>query len=522
MLRNLLRSLMRSGSPRFRWVGQRRGAQAFQQFELAQREASMGRLGAAEVFLRNAISLDKSSPELHYNLGLLLHGVGDVRGAEGCYVNALELNPDYQAAHSSYLCLCDFSPEISGEDSLQRHKDWASRYADVLLQDHRLQMNARDPRRRLRLGYISADFKEHVIGRFIGPILENHDPRRFDVYCYSASPVPDSMTDRLSRLVPNWREVYSLHDAELADRIRGDEIDILVDLSGHSAGNRLLALALKPAPIQMTWMGYLNTSGMAAMDFKCTDLVADPVGVESQYRERLLRLGRTQWCFDSKFLPVDAKPIRVRPVERRADGAIRMGCMARFMKISDLCATTWVEVLRRNSRFQLEIVDAPDHPRREWMWRLFADAGVGGQVTFLPTLRSGEYWSKFENLDIVLDPFPYTGATTTIDALAMGVPVVTLAGVCGAARSAASILSDVGLGGLLTNSTEEYVEAVCRLAQDIVVGQYNRNDIRSMFLSAGSSDARRFTDDWERRLLTVWSEWCAPSNLMHGTVSERS
>lgn len=477
-------------------------------FELAQREASNGRLGVAEQCLRNAIELDRDSPELHYNLGLLLHNVGEIDGAESCYLRALELNPHFQAAHSSYLSLCDFSLAISKSEALRRHRDWAGRYANTRLLEAQSHDNSRDPSRRLRLGYISSDFRDHVVGRFIGPVLENHDSNRFEIFCYSASPVADGMTGRLSGLVPNWQRVDSMADLELTKRIREDGIDILVDLSGHSAGNRLLALASKPAPVQLTWMGYLGTSGMAAMDYKCTDSIADPVGAEDYYQEGLLRLGSSQWCFDMRYLAIGDPSSRFAAQSARDGRLIRLGCMARFMKISDACLKAWIGVLTSDPRYRLEIIDAPDHPRREWMQKAFQTAGVGDRVRFHRTLRSEDYWLKFSSLDIVLDPFPYNGATTTIDALAMGVPVVTLAGVCGASRSGASILSDVGLNELVTRSSEEYIEAIRRLSEKIANGHISRVDVRSAFQGGKSFDAVLFTQHWESQLAAIWRRWC--------------
>ena len=507
ILRELLRQMAKSVTARA-WGAGNNPQMALRQFERAELEASLGRLGAAEVHLRNAILFDRDSRDLHYNLGLLLHGVGDVAGAEACYMNALEIDGDFQAAHSSYLSLCDFSTEISKQEGLLRHRSWAQRFADIPIEEIEPHRNSRDPLRKLRIGYISADFRDHVIGRFIGPILENHESAQVEVHCYSASDASDAVTGRLSELVQGWHNVHALTDVELANRIRKDEIDILVDLSGHSAGNRLLALALKPAPVQLTWMGYLNTSGLAAIDYKCTDFVADPIGVEQYYRENLLRLEIPQWCYSTKFCAAGIRDFRNEVWQRDGESPIRLACMTRFMKISDLCLRTWVELLGRSPKFQLEIIDSPDHPRRELMRRQFVEAGVGNQVKFSPTLRPSDYWAKFKEIDIVLDPFPYTGATTTIDSLLMGVPVITLAGICGAGRSAASILSGAGLREFVTQSREEYVEAVCSLALALDAGRWRKSDVRGQFISGKSASARLFVAEWEFQLRQAWRQWC--------------
>ena len=508
-IRHLIRSLLNARTPGGHGALKQREADALREFESAQREAAGGRIGAAEQSLRRAIELDRDSAELHYNLGLLLHGVGDIEHAEASYLKALELNPDYQPVHSSYLCLCDFSPDTSRAEALRRHRDWARRYADIHLDGLIAHPNPRDPSRRLRLGYISSDFRDHVVSRFVGPVLEHHDSSRFDVYCYSTSELADSTTARLMKSVRNWRKVDELGDSELADRIRADGIDILVDLSGHSAGNRLLALARKPAPIQLTWMGYLGTSGMAALDYKCTDVVADPMGVEQFYQEELLRLDSSQWCFDMRYLTGGDPYERFTARPRSAGRQIRLACMARFMKISDECVKTWIGAMRRNRSFHLDIIDSPNHPRRDRIHREFDKAGLSERVTFISTLRPVDYWAKFADLDIVLDPFPYTGATTTIDALAMGVPVVSLAGVCGASRSGASVLSEVGMREYVTSSPEQYIEAIGTLASLIARGKLARNDVRTAFRKCKSSDAALFTKRWESQLIGAWRRWCA-------------
>jgi len=463
-----------------------------------------GKLGQAESHYRNAIRSDPNAGPLHYNLGLLLHQVGDIAGAEASYRRAMDLAPQAQYVYSSFLGLCDFSTAIAPDAALLRHRQWASLFADPLTKAAERHRNLPDPRRRLRIGYVSADLREHVIGSFIEPVLALHDRKRFDLHCYSSTGSEDPRTQRLRALVPHWRDVRGVDDAQVAALIRRDEIDLLIDLSGHSAGGRLLVFARKPAPLQLTWMGYLNTTGMQAMDYKVTDAVADPDGSERWYREKLLRLSRPQWCYAHARDRTTARGLvhQVRP------GRVRLGCMARFMKISDDCVELWVEMLSSMKNAYLRLIDVPTHPRAEWMRKRFATAGLAGRVEFLPTLRGEAYWSSFQDLDIALDPFPYTGATTTMDCLWMGVPVVTIAGAHGAGRSAASVLSGSGLKFLIARSRGEYVSITRELARDASGLEEMKAGLRSRMKQSTICDAAGFTAEWEDRMCEVWSEWC--------------
>ena len=435
---------------------------ASRECEAAEACARAGKLGLAEVHLQLAIQHDSGSAALHYNLGLLRHNVGDIDGASECYRRALRLQPDQQSAHSSLLSICDFSRQLRGIDGLDRHRKWASTYADPLTSKTQPHANSRDPGRRLRVGYVSADFRDHVIGQFIHPVLAHHDRRKTTIFVYSASTQEDVQTRCLKTLVHSWRNIADMDDEEATELIRADSIGCLVDLSGHSAGNRLLVFARKPAPVQLTWMGYLNTTGMSAMDYKVTDQIADLPGADVCYREKLMRLPSSQWCYSQEVKQPEAADSNIRTFHSR----ILLGCAARFMKINDDCIDLWIEVLRVVGNADLRLIDVPDHPRTAEILERFSRAGFSHRVSILPTLRGGEYWQRIKELDIALDPFPYTGATTTWDCLWMGVPVVTLAGAYGAERSAASILSGIYCEHLIAGSRDEYVQVIRSMESD--------------------------------------------------------
>ena len=505
MLLRLIRELLSRQSAES-WHAAPAAADAHRHYELARSHEGKGDLGAAEGEYQAAIALDPKSGILHYNLALLQFQVGDLSSAEAGFRRAFEINPDDQMAYASLLCICDFSMALTREEILERHVNWAARFADPLGKVPATYATHRAPHRRLRVGYVSADFRRHAVGRFIEPVLRLHDASQFDVHCYSNATDEDDMTRHLRTLVPAWKDIHGVGDLATAAMIRQDSIDILVDLSGHSAGNRLLVFAHKPAPIQMTWLGYLNTTGMRAMDYRITDEVADPVGNDGWYRERLLRLSRPQWCYVPDAGPITAP---VGPIRRRPEGArLTMACMTRFMKISDAALGLWVRILRAAPAACLRIIDVPTHARGEAMMRFFRDSGVGDQVEVFPTLQGERYWSMFSEIDVALDPFPYTGATTTFDCLWMGVPVVTLAGECGAARSASSILSALGLDEFIAASGDEYVAIAGAISTDAPRLAKLRADLRQKMQSSVLCDGAGLVGELEAGFRQAWMAWC--------------
>lgn len=477
---------------------------ALTHYEQAAQCIANGQIGAAESHYRAAIRSDPQSAALRYNLGLLLHGVGELTEAEACYRTALRLVPQDQAVQSSLLCIGDFSLALSRDEVFHRHRQWAQKYADPLTSKALPHTNATPSPRRLRIGYVSADFRQHVIGRFIEPVLGCHDRNRFEIYCYDNSGrAEDESSRRMRNLVPNWRHIAKIDDAEVAAIIRRDGVDLLIDLSGHSAGNRLLAFARKPAPIQLTWMGYLNTTGMVAMDYRISDAIADPIGTDRWYIENLVRLCGPQWCC---IAPQELREIG-SVVRRFNSGNVLFGSVARFMKLSDEVIALWIALLRSNTAAHLRIIDVPDHRRGDAIRHRFHEAGLGDRTDFMPTLTGADYWKCLEEIDIALDPFPYTGATTTCDCLWMGLPVITLAGSCGAARSATSLLHGLGLGHWTTTSAEDYIAAASVLANNREELRYVRSSLRTQLRRSSACDPMAFTRGLEGMFQVAWDKF---------------
>jgi predicted O-linked N-acetylglucosamine transferase (SPINDLY family) len=474
-------------------------------YERAVVARAQGNLDEVEAHYLKAIEFDPVAPELCYNLGLLFQEVGDVSKAEKYFRRALDLSPKFQSAHSSFLCVSDFHMAMTREENYSRHLSWAQKFADPLTKAAQPHHKSANPGRRLRVGYVSADFRRHAVGRFVEPILRHHDKSRYEVICYSNTEINDDMTAHIRTVVEQWREVSALSDDQLAAMMRGDNIDVLIDLSGHSHGNRLLVFARKPAPVQISWVGYLNTTGMEAMDYRIVDTVSDPPGTERWYREKLLRLPQPQWCYVPEAGPVVAQAAPV--VVRAQDEAMVFACMTRFMKISDAVIPLWAQILQSLPEARLRIVDVPDHFRGRALKQRFFEMGLGDRVEFLPTLFGDAYWQAFDRIDVALDTFPYTGATTTCDCLWMGIPVVTLAGTCGASRSASSLLAALGLGELIADTADRYLAIAVGLGKDRRRVAALRASLRERMKNSPICDPILFSQCFEQQLDIAWTEW---------------
>lgn len=464
-----------------------------------------GDLDDAEAHYRQALLYDPNSPILNYNLGLLLLEIGECQQAEKFFLRCLELAPEMQEAHSSLLSIGDYFGHLTREDLLARHLEWGRRFADPLATCRVVPKLANRNGTCLRIGYVSADFRRHVIGRFIEPVLRNHDRSRFRIYCFSNGEIADDMTAHLQQLADEWRNIRGMPDQEIEEQIRRENIDILVDLSGHSAGNRLLVFARKPAKVQMTWMGYLNTTGMKSMDYRITDCNADPLGTDQFYSEKLIRLTQPQWCYVPVAGPIFAppQPVPLRPI----DSFIRFGCVARFMKVSQTAIDAWIRILKELPGSRFRLIDVPRHSRGDALLRRFLDSGLEDRLEVLPSLVADEYWNCLSEIDIALDTFPYTGATTTCDCLWMGIPVVSLAGIRGAERSATSLLCAIGLRELSVGDVDAYVECAVQLARDRPRLAALRANLRDRMISSSICNQVTFTKSIESAYEQAWRNY---------------
>lgn len=422
------------------------------------------RLAEAESVLRDAVARLPDVPECRVNLAMVLGAGGQVAETMECLRDATRVRGHMDpGTHSSLLFCLNYLPDAVPESVAEEHRCWGRLYAYPQSM-RRSPQREPDPDRVLRIGYVSPDFREHSVARFLAPLLRAHDRSRVVVYSYADIAQADGVTERLKGLSDHWREIRGWSDEELARRIDEDAIDILIDLAGHTAGSRLRAFSLRPAPIQGTYLGYPNTTGLAEIDFRLTDAWADPPGMtESFYTEELERLPGGFLCFEP---PESAPPVRPRPSRR--EGEVVFGSFNNPAKLGPPVLRTWGRILRElpGARLVLKSRGFGDAATRKRFLARFEAAGIAPRRLELieHTATVQEHLGLYNVVDIALDPFPYHGTTTTCEALWMGVPVVSLAGRVHAARVGVSLLSRVGLDELVATDEDEYVGLALALA----------------------------------------------------------
>jgi protein O-GlcNAc transferase len=465
-----------------------------------------GRNGQAAECLRAAVRLRPGFAEAWAALAQACGELGRQAEATACRRRVVELRPDAAAEHSRLLYDLHYDPAVSPEEMFDEHRRWASKHADPLAENARRHGNDRDPHRRLRVGYVSADFRAHPVARFQEPVLAHHDRQAFEVFCYSDVPRPDAVTERLRSYAHVWRETRGLDDGQLAGQVREDRIDVLVDLAGHAAGNRLLAFARRPAPVQVTCNGYIDTTGMAAMDYRLTDALHDPPGISDRFHtERLVRLPACNWC----YRPDDDSP-PVSPPHCMQSGCVTFGSLNKFYKATTPMLDLWARILTEVPGSRLVLVVQGGDDANPSVREAIVRRGVpSDRVEVLGKAASRrEYMERFGRIDIALDTFPFNGITTTCDALWMGVPVVSLAGRTHVSRAGLSILTHIGLGELACATPEEYVKRAVHLAADRGGLAGRRRGLREWMARSSLRDECAYTRAVEAAYRAMWVSWC--------------
>jgi len=462
---------------------------------------TLGRLTEAERHLRRAVALMPENADAHMNLGNALKDQGRISEAVACYRSALEVCPTHADAHSNLLLALNYSLGHSPGVIFDEHRSWAERQVGTKPARPRAVWNGR---RRIRVGYVSPDFRAHSVAHFVEPVLRGHDRSRFRTYAYAQAELQDTTTDRLRKLADSWCDTAHMTDATLADRIRRDKIDVLVDLAGHTAGNRLRVFGLRPAPIQIAYIGYPNTTGLDAMDYRITDEWADPSGPSDElHTEALIRIEDGFLCYQ----PHRRFP-RVTPPPVTKCGTIMFGSFNALPKLNADVVAAWATVLRLvpDSRLLLKSPSFEDQETRHRVANMFDEAGIGDERftchPFIPKVT--EHLRMYEHVDIGLDPFPYNGTATTCEALWMGVPVITLVGERHAGRVGLSLLQQIGLPDLCAPSVDSYVDSAVHLAADRTRLVRLRAGLRNRMRTSPLCDEKRMTrtlEDMYEKLL---------------------
>jgi len=464
-----------------------------------------GFLDEAAAAHAQAIALDPLLPEAHNNLGNVLREKGQITEAIAAFRQAVNIKPDYAEAHSNLVFTVLYDPASDPRIVAEEHLRWGQQHGDPL---HKFvsihSATNRDPNRRLKIGYVSPDFREHVVGGNMLPILKQHNHREFEVYCYSNVSQPDQLTEQFKSVADVWRPITGLSDEAAAEIIRTDGIDILIDLSGHTAKNRLLIFARKPAPIQMSYLGYNDGTALQTMDYRISDHFLDSPESERNYREKTIYLPHCYWCYRPGKATTDPAP----PPEI-SSGFITFGSLCNFAKISEPARDLWARVLLEVKNSHLLLAAHPgDHCQKAA--DRFASHGVDpDRIEFIGRQNWNAYIATFGRIDIALDPIPYNGGISTCDALWMGVPVVTLVGDRAVGRAGKSILMNLNLPELIAKTPDEFVAIAVRLANDRPRRENLRRNLRQMMIDSPITNTAQFTADLESLYRQAWRKWCA-------------
>jgi protein O-GlcNAc transferase len=477
-----------------------------------------GKLDEAVDNYQKAIQLDSAFAEAYNNLGTILQEKGQLDDAVKCYQKAVELDStlavaydNLRSAFQARLMMMNYDPKYDAQQIFSEHLRFSKEYAEPLYSDTR-HTNDCSSSRRIRIGYVSPDFKRHPVAYFIEPVLSAHNKEGFEIFCYSDVKVADKVTERIQTHADRWRNIRGMSDEEVAPVIREDRIDILVDLAGHTDSNRMLLFARKPSPVQVSWLGYPATTGLSAMDYKVVDNYTDPAGMTEQfYTEQLIRMPESFLC----YLPDGGSP-EVGRLPALSSGHITFGSFNNFVKVSTEVVKLWTSIMKTipDSHLIMKGKSFADKTTCQSAINMFVQEGIDAErITLEPFEQSPSYLESYNLVDIGLDTFPWNGITTTCDALWMGVPVVTLAGSAYASRAGVSLLTNVGIPELVARTHDEYVSTAVSLADNLGRLQFLREHLRDMMRTSPLCDAKRFTANLETCYRQIWEKWCRSTNV---------
>jgi protein O-GlcNAc transferase len=474
-------------------------------FHLASALGDRGRLDEAAAALRHVIHFD-NDPRAYCNLGNILKSQGVIDQAIAAQRQAIALNPALPEAHSCLLLSMLYNPGSTPAAIAEEHHRWYRAHAVEFASRVEPHKNDPSPERPLRIGYVSPDFREHVVARNILPFFKNRDIRQFSAVCY-ADVIPDRFTEEFRRLSDVLRVTPTRDHDDLARQIREDRIDILVDLALHSAAGRPLLFARKPAPVQVTFGGYPGTTGLATVDFRLSDPYLDPPEIADQdtgYSEKTLHLP-SFWCYDVEY----DNPPPVSGLPALFNGFITFGCLNNFCKINPGILDVWARVLNHVPESRLVLL-ADDGTHRQRTIRYLEQRGIAHpRIVFLEKCARPQYLRYFHQIDLSLDTLPYNGHTTSLDSLFMGVPVISLVGATVVGRAGRSQLTNLGLSQFVASSTDQFLATAREWSFDLPRLAALRAALRSRMQQSILMDAAAFARAIECAFRQMWRTWCA-------------
>jgi protein O-GlcNAc transferase len=473
--------------------------------EMANILVDQGKIAEAVKYQTRAMEITPNEPKLWGNLGMNLVRLGQTEKGISLLKEAVDKMPHDTPLWSTLLLYMHYAQDIDRADLYEAARKWASLNVPSRLvhEDHDRVL---DPNRKLRIGYISPDFRDHSVTFFFEPLIDGHDRDAVALYGYGHVATPDHITERLKDKFDVYRPVYGLDSKTTAEIINRDCIDILVDLAGHAGGEGIYAMAHKPAPIQVTWLGYPDTTGLSQIDYRFTDVNADPPGSEAFYTEELVHLPGCFLCYG----PGDvAPPVSTLPCEQR--GYVTFGSFSNSAKLNDMTIELWSKILQGtpDSRLLLKFKSGQFDEVRAMYVSRFAEHGISeDRILTSGWMPSPAHLALYHQVDIALDTFPYNGTATTCQALLMGVPVISLAGEHHMSRVGLSLLKNLGLDFFVASTPQEYVSKAVVLAGQTESLSKIRLSMRRRLASSGLCQHLEFAGKVEQAYRTMWHRYC--------------
>lgn len=473
--------------------------------------SKLGRYHEALNSYQKSIALSPDIQEAYINLAWTYREYGMLPESFKCFEKLKERMPLSHQSQSDFLFSLNYDPSISKAALHHYAQEWWQLFGSKAVQYHH--SPSKDMSGKLKIGFISPDFSSHPVGFFLLPLLRELDRSKFEIWCYAemAEHLSDATTEKIKQHVDKWQITSSMSDAQAAAKIYSDKIDILIDLAGHTANNRLMVLAHKPAPVQINWLGYVCTTGLETIDYRLTDAIADPPDDTPYCTEKLIRLPHGFFCYSS---PEKYSEIPVLPAS--INNYVTFGSFNNLPKITPEVIDTWSQILDKTPQSRLLFTSSQfvDTTVQKKYLELFQRCGVDpARIRFSRNVSLQEYFSLLSSVDIGLDPFPHNGHTITCDTLWMGVPVITLRGDRYASRMGSSILTLLGLQELIGETPDEYIAKAVSLANDTDRLNNLRHNLRARIIQCDYGNTKQFARDFEKTLLALWNKYLQSSHL---------
>ena len=472
-------------------------------YNLANLQKTLNRFNDAIINYYRAIDINPNLADIHYNLANTFTIIGETNKANFSYKKAIEITPNNPKFHSNKLLNLNYNPDFEQKYIYEQHLLFDKQFS-INKPIYNSKTKNKNSNQRLRIGYVSPDFRRHSVSFFFEPLIKNHNKKLVETFCYYNNKINDETTKRLKYYCKNWRSINDKTNDEVIQLIQDDGIDILVDLCGHMAGNRLLVFASKPAPLQISYLGYPNTTGLSAIDYRITDKIADPEeSSDLFYSERLIRVSKSFLCYtgNDKFNIKDLPPSHI-------NNFVTFGSFNNFTKINSKVIKVWSNILRLIPKSKLILKNSDANSDSKFILNKFSDEGIDvDNITIYNKIPDiSDHMNLYNNIDIALDTFPFNGATTTFEALWMGVPVITFLGEKHASRVSSSILHNLDLENLVAKDIDDYQKKVIEISNNGEYLKELRSELRSRMKNSCLCDGKSFTSEIEKIYRHMWSQ----------------